>query len=103
MIWAGQRIQTVHPNGQLMFGTEVVTSADKTLVEALLGASRPGAAACANFVHELDDVWLGSRNRPGTVSEPLYRLHGSNSANCGKIWLPTKNPAKSKQILAKIQ
>ena len=38
---------------------------------------RPAGRAqlVANFVHELDDVWLGSRNRPGTVLEPLYRYH----------------------------
>ena len=34
------------------------------------GEGRPSAAVCANFVHELDDVWLGSRNRPGAVPEP---------------------------------
>ena len=35
---------------------------------------RPSAVAHANFVHELDNVWLGSRNRPGTVREPSGSL-----------------------------
>ena len=51
MIWAGQRIQTVHPNGQLMFGTEVVTSPDRTLV-GLLGAS-PGASVSPHIAMEV--------------------------------------------------
>jgi malate dehydrogenase (quinone) len=51
MIWAGQRIQTVHPNGQLMFGTEVVTSPDRTLV-GLLGAS-PGASVSPHIAIEV--------------------------------------------------
>ena len=46
MVWAGQRIQIVKPDGkgggQLQFGTEVVASEDGTIV-GLLGAS-PGAS-----------------------------------------------------------
>merc|ERR1712151_1419175 len=60
MIWAGQRIQTVHPNGQLMFGTEIVASEDNTLV-GLLGAS-PGASVSPHIAmgvighfHKADD------------------------------------------------
>ena len=32
------------------------------------------AQLLANFVHELDDVWPGSWNRPGTVPEPWHRV-----------------------------
>lgn len=46
MVWAGQRLQIVKPDakaiGKLQFGTEVVASADNTIV-GLLGAS-PGAS-----------------------------------------------------------
>lgn len=53
MVWAGQRIQIVHPSGQMQFGTEVVTSKDKTLV-GLLGAS-PGASVSPHIAIEVLD------------------------------------------------
>merc|ERR1712032_755464 len=53
MVWAGQRVQVVHPNGKLMFGTEVVSSKDKTLV-GLLGAS-PGASVSPHIAIEVLD------------------------------------------------
>jgi len=53
MIWAGQRVQIVHPNGKLQFGTEVVASKDKTLV-GLLGAS-PGASVSPHIAIEVLD------------------------------------------------
>jgi len=53
MIWAGQRITTVHPDGKLMFGTEVMASADKTIV-GLLGAS-PGASVSPHIALEVLD------------------------------------------------
>jgi malate dehydrogenase (quinone) len=53
MVWAGQRITTVHPNGALQFGTEVMSSKDKTLV-GLLGAS-PGASVSPHIAIEVLD------------------------------------------------
>lgn len=53
MVWAGQRIQTVHPDGTLQFGTEVVVNRDKTLV-GLLGAS-PGASVSPHIAIEVLD------------------------------------------------
>jgi malate dehydrogenase (quinone) len=53
MIWAGQRIQTIHPDGTLQFGTEVVASKDKTLV-GLLGAS-PGASVSPHIALQVLD------------------------------------------------
>ena len=65
--------------------------------------ARPRAAACANFVHELDDVWLGSGNRPGAVVPPSWFKFGEfrqNPAsdkkfrqNLSKFW------PKSREIL----
>ena len=60
------------------------------------------AAACgraqllANFVHELDDAWLGSRKRPGTVPEPLYRVP---LFNLGEI---RQNPAGAELITSRV-
>lgn len=55
MVWAGQRIQIVKPDGKgggsLQFGTEVVASADGTLV-GLLGAS-PGASVSPSIAIEV--------------------------------------------------
>ena len=55
MVWAGQRIQIVKPDGQgggtLQFGTEVVASADGTIV-GLLGAS-PGASISPSIAIEV--------------------------------------------------
>ena len=55
MVWAGQRIQIVKPDaqgvGQLQFGTEVVSSADGTIV-GLLGAS-PGASVSPSIAIEV--------------------------------------------------
>jgi len=53
MIWAGQRITTVHPSGALQFGTEVMASKDKTIV-GLLGAS-PGASVSPSIAIECLD------------------------------------------------
>jgi len=53
MIWAGQRITTVHPSGALQFGTEVMASKDKTIV-GLLGAS-PGASVSPHIAIECLD------------------------------------------------
>lgn len=55
MVWAGQRIQIVKPDkkliGKLEFGTEVVSSADGTIV-GLLGAS-PGASVSPHIAIEV--------------------------------------------------
>jgi len=56
MVWAGQRVQVVHPNGKLQFGTEVVASKDKTLV-GLLGAS-PGASVSPHIAIEVLDHFV---------------------------------------------
>merc|ERR1712032_1811827 len=62
MVWAGQRVQVVHPNGQLQFGTEVVHSKDRTLV-GLLGAS-PGASVSPHIAIEvLDHFVLASQEK----------------------------------------
>lgn len=53
MIWAGQRITTVAPNGALEFGTKVMASKDKTIV-GLLGAS-PGASVSPHIAIECLD------------------------------------------------
>ena len=50
-----------------------------TLMDGLpLTMSRRAAAGraqlLANFAHELDNVWFGSRNRPGAVPEPSGSL-----------------------------
>lgn len=58
MIWAGQRITTVHPDGTLQFGTEVVSSKDKTLV-GLLGAS-PGASVSPHIAIEVLDHFMAA-------------------------------------------
>lgn len=55
MVWAGQRIQIVKPDpkiiGKLEFGTEVLASADGTIV-GLLGAS-PGASVSPHIAIEV--------------------------------------------------
>ena len=55
MVWAGQRVQIVKPDkelvGKLQFGTEVVASKDKTIV-GLLGAS-PGASVSPHIAIEV--------------------------------------------------
>lgn len=55
MVWAGQRIQIVKPDpkvyGKLEFGTEVLSSADGTIV-GLLGAS-PGASVSPQIAIEV--------------------------------------------------
>ena len=38
--------------------------------------------------------WMMCGSAPGTVPEPLYRLHGSHSADSGKIRRPTKKSGK---------
>ena len=53
MIWAGQRITTVDPTGDLQFGTKVMASKDKTIV-GLLGAS-PGASVSPHIAIECLD------------------------------------------------
>ena len=65
-----------------------------------LRGERPAGRAqlLANFVHELDDVWLGSGNRPGAVIPLSWLKFGEFR----QIRLQTKDPAKSKQNLAKI-
>ena len=55
------------------------------------------AQLLANFVHELDDVWLGSGNRLGAVVPPSWFKFGA-----AKSGVRQKDPAKSKQTLAKI-
>ena len=57
------------------------------------------AQLLANFVHELDDVWLGSGNRPGAVVPPSIVQIRRIPVKSG---FRQKIPAKSKQILAKI-
>ena len=39
------------------------------------------AQLLANFLHELDDVWLGSRNRPGAVIPPSWFKFGEFMQN----------------------
>jgi len=56
MVWAGQRIQIVHPSGNMQFGTEVVSSKCKTLV-GLLGAS-PGASVSPHIAIEVLDHFM---------------------------------------------
>ena len=59
----------------------------------------------ANFVHELDDVWLGSGNRPGAVIPPSWFKFGEfrqNLASDKKFRQNLTSEQKSKQNLAKI-
>lgn len=65
MVWAGQRIQIVKPDpkviGKLEFGTEVLSSADGTIV-GLLGAS-PGASVSPHIAIEvLNKFDMGAEN-----------------------------------------
>ena len=64
MVWAGQRIQIVKPDGSLQFGTEVVASEDGTIV-GLLGAS-PGASVSPSIAIEV----LHKFNSAGDVARP---------------------------------
>jgi malate dehydrogenase (quinone) len=61
MVWAGQRITTVHPNGTLQFGTEVVASKDRTLV-GLLGASPGASVSPAIAIEVLDHFELAAKD-----------------------------------------
>ena len=91
---AGLRFAHVH----LRVTTEVQRLNEGTggttllISKLLLPWSRRAAAGraqlLANFVHELDDVWPGSWNRPGTVPEPWHRLIGAQggAANSVKFW-----------------
>ncbi|CAI9120501.1 malate dehydrogenase (quinone) [Brytella acorum] len=71
---AGQRVQIIKPNeqhrGTLKFGTELVKSADKSLV-ALLGAS-PGASVAAAVALQVIETCFADR-----MSDPAWqaRLH----------------------------
>ncbi|WP_083278316.1 malate dehydrogenase (quinone) [Kozakia baliensis] len=71
---AGQRVQIIKPNeknrGTLKFGTELVRSADKSLV-ALLGAS-PGASVAAAVALQVIETCFADR-----LSDPTWqrRLH----------------------------
>lgn len=74
MVWAGQRVQVVKPDakliGKLQFGTEVVASADKTLV-GLLGAS-PGASVSPYIAIEvLSHFENAMRHEPHCASAPV--------------------------------
>uniref|UniRef100_A0A7S0VWQ2 EF-hand domain-containing protein n=1 Tax=Hemiselmis tepida TaxID=464990 RepID=A0A7S0VWQ2_9CRYP len=64
MVWAGQRIQIVKPDpkviGKLEFGTEVVSSADGTIV-GLLGAS-PGASVSPHIAIEVINKFNAGTN-----------------------------------------
>ena len=70
---AGQRVQTIKPHesqgwfkheeGQLQFGTELVSAGDKSLV-ALLGAS-PGASTAANIAVEVMERCFADRLEDG--------------------------------------
>ena len=51
MVWAGQRIQIVNPNGDLQFGTQVMSNSDGTMI-GLLGAS-PGASVSPQIAIEV--------------------------------------------------
>ena len=67
MVWAGQRIQIVKPDAQtgratLQFGTEVVASADGTIV-GLLGAS-PGASVSPSIAIEVLQKFNMASRRP---------------------------------------
>ncbi|HZP14494.1 MAG TPA: malate:quinone oxidoreductase, partial [Nocardioides sp.] len=50
-ITAGQRVQVIRPNGDLQFGTEVITHSDGS-IGGLLGAS-PGASTAAPIMLDL--------------------------------------------------
>jgi malate dehydrogenase (quinone) len=64
MVWAGQRIQIVKPDpkviGKLEFGTEVLSSADGTIV-GLLGAS-PGASVSPHIAIEVINKFNSGTN-----------------------------------------
>mmetsp|Transcript_28426 Transcript_28426/g.55396 ORF Transcript_28426/g.55396 Transcript_28426/m.55396 type:complete len:681 (+) Transcript_28426:59-2101(+) len=64
MVWAGQRIQIVKPDpqviGKLEFGTEVLSSADGTIV-GLLGAS-PGASVSPHIAIEVINKFNAGTN-----------------------------------------
>ena len=103
------------PPAVLVGPREIVISRVEMVAESGRLA-RPSAAACANFVHELDDVWLGSRNRPGAVIPPSWFKFGEfrqNPAsdkkfrqNLSKFWPKSSeiltNSAKIGKKLAKI-
>ena len=59
------------------------------------------AQLLANFVHELDDVWLGSRE-PSRSRNTAFMVQIRRIPAKSGFKVHTKNLAKSKQILAKI-
>eukprot|EP00961_Rhodomonas_salina_P303654 3941316-Rhodomonas_salina.1 len=81
MVWAGQRIQIVKPDpvkgGKLEFGTEVLSSADGTIV-GLLGAS-PGASVSPQIAIEV----LNKFDR-GMGAETKFNWHVALSQ-----WIPS--------------
>lgn len=76
MVWAGQRVQIVKPDaekyGRLQFGTEVVSSEDKTLV-GLLGAS-PGASVSPYIAIEVLDSFEIADKQLGEYHAKLAQM-----------------------------
>jgi malate dehydrogenase (quinone) len=91
---AGQRVQIIKPDpqkeGVLEFGTELVASADKSLV-ALLGASPGASTAAAIAVGVLQKCFAGELTGSGWLPRlkqiiPTYGIDLSHDADaCRKI------------------
>ena len=85
LIDAGIRVQAIKKEdgdaGIVHFGTEVVTSKDKT-VSALLGAS-PGASVCVNIVLEVAEQCFGDLFSKKEVQQKLLEMIPTYGKNYG--------------------